>query len=346
MDLSTTYLGFRLPHPFMPGASPLVDDLDTVRRLEDAGAVAIVMHSLFEEQVTREQLATNRFLDEPAESFAEALTYLPAPDDFALGPEEYLEQIRRIKAAVGVPVIASLNGSTEGGWLSYARLMQDAGADALELNVYYLATDFDQSGEILERRTLQMLSAVKNGVGIPVAVKLSPFYTSLSYFARRLTEYGADGLVLFNRFYQPDIDIENLEVSPTLRLSDSAELLLRLRWLAILSGRLRASLAVTGGVHSTEDAVKAIMAGADVVQVVSALLRSGPERLRLLRLDLARWLEEHQYDSLAQMKGSMNLLRCPDPAAHERANYMHILQSWRAGEGEIRQRGGSRGQSG
>ena len=330
MDLSTTYLGFELPHPFMPGASPLVDDLDTVRRLEDAGASAIVMHSLFEEQIRREQVATARFLDAPAESFAEALSYLPTPETFALGPEQYLEQLRRIKRAVRVPVIASLNGSTEGGWLSYARLLEQAGADALELNVYSLATDFDESGEILERRTLQMLAAVKHAVSIPVAVKLSPFYSSLAHFARRLDEYGADGLVLFNRFYQPDLDIEALEVAPTLRLSDPSELLLRLRWLAILSGRIRPSLAITGGVHSAVDAIKAVMAGADAVQVVSALLKNGPDRLRTLRQDLALWLEEHEYDSLAQMKGSLSLLRCPDPAAHERANYMTILQSWRA----------------
>lgn len=329
MDLSTRYLGFDLPHPLLPGASPLVDDLDLVRRLEDAGAPAIVMHSLFEEQLVREQLATARFLDTPAESTAEALSYLPTPDAFALGPEQYLEQIHRLKQTVSVPVIASLNGTTEGGWLTYARLLEQAGADALELNVYALATDFEESSEILERRTVRMLAAVKGAVHIPVAVKLSPFYTCFAHFARRLDEYGADGLVLFNRFYQPDLDVEALEVVPTLRLSDSSELLLRLRWLAILAGRLRPSLAVTGGVHTAVDAIKAVMAGADAVQVVSELLKRGPERLRNLRMEMARWLEEHEYDSLAQAKGSLSLLRCPDPAAHERANYMAILQSWK-----------------
>jgi dihydroorotate dehydrogenase (fumarate) len=328
MDLSTTYLGIRLPHPFLPGASPLVDDLDTVRRLEDAGAAALVMHSLFEEQIAREQVAVARYLDVPSDSFAEALTFLPSPDSFALGPEEYLEQIHKLKAAVSIPVIASLNGSTDGGWLGYSRLMEHAGADALELNVYALATDFDVSSEMIERRTLHMLESIKDSIGIPVAVKLSPFYTSLPYFARRLADRGADGLVLFNRFYQPDIDVETLEVSPTLRLSDSAELLLRLRWLAILSGRVETSLAVTGGVHTVLDAVKAVMAGADAIQLVSTLLRHGPEQLATLRRDLALWLEEHEYDSLEQMKGSMNLQRCPNPAAHERANYMTILQSW------------------
>jgi dihydroorotate dehydrogenase (fumarate) len=329
MDLRTRYLGFDLPHPLLPGASPLVDDLDLVRRLEDAGAPAIVMHSLFEEQLVREQVATARFLDTPAESSAEALSYLPTPDTFALGPEQYLEQIHRLKRAVGVPVIASLNGTTEGGWLTYARLLEQAGADALELNVYALATDFEESSEILERRTVRMLAAVKGAVHVPVAVKLSPFYTCFSHFARRLDEYGADGLVLFNRFYQPDLDPEALEVVPTLKLSDSSELLLRLRWLAILAGRVRPSLAVTGGVHTALDAVKAVMAGADAIQVVSELLKRGPERLATLRTELAQWLDEHGYDSLAEAKGSLSLLRCPDPAAHERANYMAILQSWK-----------------
>lgn len=328
MDLSTTYLGFRLPHPFIPGASPLVDDLDTVRRLEDAGAAALVMHSLFEEQILREQVAMARYLDVPCESFAEALTYLPSAENFALGPEEYLEHIHKLKAVVSIPVIASLNGATDGGWLGYARLIENAGADALELNVYSLATNLRDSSEMIERRTLHMLDAVRHSIGIPVAVKLSPFYTSLAYFARRLAEHGADGLVLFNRFYQPDIDIETLAVAPTLRLSDSSELLLRLRWLAILSGRVNTTLAVTGGVHSALDAVKAVMAGADAVQLVSTLLRHGPEQLSHLRRDLALWLEEHEYESLEQMKGSMNLLRCPNPGAHERANYMTILQSW------------------
>ncbi len=329
MDLSTTYLGFPLPHPFVTGASPLVDDLDMARRLEDAGAAALGMRSLFEEQITLEQMAVAHYMDAPSESSAEAMTYLPSPDAFVLGPEEYLEHIHKLKAAVSVPVIASLNGTTDGGWLGYARLMEDAGADALELNVYTLTRDFDESSETLERRTLQMLEMVKRSLGIPVAVKLGPFYSSFACFARRLTEHGADGLVLFNRFYQPDIDVETLEVVPLLRLSDSSELLLRLRWLAILSGRIEASLAVTGGVHTALDAVKAVMAGADAVQVVSTLLRHGPEQLTSLRRDLALWLEEHEYDSLAQMKGSMNLLRCSNPAAHERVHVMTILQSWR-----------------
>ncbi len=328
MDLSTTYLGFKLPHPFMPGASPLVDDLDTVRRLEDAGAAAITMHSLFEEQITGEELALNRSLELPAESFAEATSYLPEPPDFTLGPEEYLEQLRRIKAAVGIPVIGSLNGATAGGWLRYARLLEQAGADAIELNIYELATDPGKPGAAVEDRLLEVLKAVNASVKVPVAVKLSPFFSSLSHLARRLDEAGAGGLVLFNRFYQADIDVEALEAVRTLRLSDPTELLLRQRWLAILSGRLRASLAVTGGIHSALDAVKAIMVGAHAVQMVSLLLRRGPEQLAVVRDGVAAWLEEHEYESLAQMQGSMNLSHCPDPAAFERANYMHILQSW------------------
>jgi dihydroorotate dehydrogenase (fumarate) len=328
MDLSTTYLGFDLPHPLMAGAGPLADDLDTVRRLEDAGSAAIVMRSLFEEQLTGEQLATHAYLEEPSDSFAEALSYLPSPEAFALGPEEYLEQLQRIKAAVGVPLVASLNGTTRGGWLEFARLLEQAGADGLELNVYQLATDPERSAEDLEDETLAMVRAIKESIHVPVAIKLSPFYTSLAHFARRLDEAKADGLVVFNRFYQADIDVEELAVERVLHLSDSSELLLRLRWLAILSGQVRASLAVSGGVHTPGDVVKAVMSGAHAVQVVSALLRHGPEHLMTLRRQVAEWMEEHGYDSLAQMRGSMSLARCPDPSAYERANYMQILQSW------------------
>lgn len=329
MDLSTRYLGFHLDHPILPGASPLASELDSVRRLEDVGAPAIQLPSLFEEQIEREQIATTRHLDTWSHAHAEALSYFPEPEDFALGPGQYLEHLRRVKDAVGVPVVASLNGTTHGGWLEFARLIEQAGADALELNVYALATDLDESSELLERRTLQMLWAVRSAIRLPVAVKLSPFYTALAHFAQRLDDHGVDAVVLFNRFYQPDIDVETLDVNPALRLSDSSELLLRLRWLAILDGRLKASLAASGGVHTVIDVVKALMAGADVVQVVSALLKHGPGRLQLLRRELESWLVEHEYESLDQLRGSMSLQRCPDPAAHERANYVTILQSWR-----------------
>jgi dihydroorotate dehydrogenase (fumarate) len=330
MDLSTTYLGLPLPHPFMPGASPMVDDLDTVKRLEDAGAAAIVMHSLFEEQITLDQLGTIHHMEAHADSFAEALSYFPLPQDYALGPDQYLEQIRRIKAAVDLPVIASLNGITAAGWLEYAHLIEQAGATALELNVYYVATDPEDTGQAIELRLLDIVRAVKRTVRIPVAVKLSPFFSSIAHLAQELDALGVDGLVLFNRFYQPDIDVDALEAVPSLQLSESSELLLRLRWLAILCGRVRTSLAVTGGVHTYLDAIKSVMAGAQAVQMVSALLERGPEYLRSVREQTVAWMEEHEYVSLQQMQGSMSLQRSPDPAAFERANYMRVLQSWRA----------------
>ena len=329
MDLSTTYLGLKLPHPLMPGASPMVDDIDNVRRLEDAGASAIVMHSLFEEQISREQVATFVHTESHGQSFAEALTYFPSPEAFALGPEEYLEHIRKVKQAVSVPVIGSLNGFTAGGWLDYAKLIEQAGADALELNVYFLGSDPEESGVSIEERTVKMVKAVREAVRIPVAVKLSPYYTSLAQFAAQLDGAGADGLVLFNRFYQPDIDVEELQVRRQIHLSTSAELPLRLTWLALLSPKVKASLAVSGGVHTLLDVVQSVMTGAHAVQLVSCLLKRGPAHLATLKGELTQWLEEHEYHSLHQMQGSMNLEACPDPAVYERANYMLMLQSWR-----------------
>ncbi len=328
MDLSTTYCGLKLAHPFMPGASPLVNDMDNVRRLEDAGASAIVMHSLFEEQIKTEQLATAAAINNPAESFAEALSYLPEPLEFRLGPDEYLEHIRRIKEAVKLPVFGSLNGTTIGGWLRYAKLIEQAGADALELNVYELVTDDATSSLSIEDRTVQMVEEVRRTIGIPLTVKLSPFYTALPSFARRLRESGVDGLVLFNRFYQPDIDVDQLEMY-SVNLSSSSELLLRLRWLGILFDPQGISLAASGGVHTCLDAVKSIMCGASAVQMVSALLRRGPEYLATVRTETEHWLEKAEYESLSQLRGSMSLRRCPDPRAYERANYIKILQSWR-----------------
>jgi len=328
MDLSTSYLGFNLPHPFISGASPLAHDLDAVRRLEDAGAAAITMHSLFEEQLVSEQTGSMGVLDAHAESFAEALFYLPSSDAFRFGPDDYLDLLRKIKKSVSIPVIASLNGMTPGGWTGHARLMEEAGADALELNVYSPPSSIEQPGSEIEKLVLELVRDVKGSVKIPVGLKLSPFYTSLPHFARALDDLGVDGIVLFNRFYQPDIEVEKLEVNRTLHLSTSSELLPRLRWLAMLSGRLCASLAVTGGVHEPLDAVKAVMAGAHAVQLVSCLLRRGPEYLTTLRNETARWMEEHEYESLGQMRGSMSLLNCPNPGAFERANYTQILQSW------------------
>ena len=328
MNLTTKYLGFDLPHPFIVGASPMVEDLDTVRRLEDAGCSAIVMNSLFEEQIKQEQMVTFLDTEVPSESFAEALSYFPEPEQFRLGPDRYLEHLQAIKAEVDVPVIASLNGITDSGWLEYARLLEEAGADALELNVYYVATDPQETGEDVEQRTVSIVREVKQAVEIPLAVKLSPYWSSFAHVAHDIERAGANALVLFNRFYQPDIDVEDLEAVPALRLSDSSELLLRLRWLAILYGHCDVPMAVTGGVHQATDAVKALMAGASAVQMVSALLLNGPEHLGVVLEDLGDWLEEHEYDSLEQMVGSMSHRNSPDPAAFERGNYARLLQTW------------------
>ena len=333
MDLTTRYLGLKLSHPFMPGASPLADDLDVVLRLEDAGASALVMRSLFEEQIVAERYGASRSRPAPrAESTDEALAFLayaPSAGEYALASDLYLEQLMRIKQRVGIPVIASLNGTTTEGWLEYARLIQRAGADALELNFYHVATDLFEDGASVERRVLDIVAVLKESITIPLAVKLSPFYSSLPSLAKELDGLGANGLVLFNRFYQTDIDPARLATVPHIELSSSSELLLRLRWVAIMAGRLRASLAVTGGVHDPIDAVKAIMAGADVVQLVSALLKHGPAYLARIRRDFERWAEEHKYNSLAEMRGKMSLGRCPDPEAFERGQYVGTLQSWR-----------------
>lgn len=329
MDLAVSYLGLRLPHPVMAGASPLSWDLGQVRRMEDAGASAIVMQSLFEEQITRETTGTIMDMELHAESFAEALSYFPAPDEFKLGPDNYLEHIRRMKEAVKVPVIASLNGTTPMGWIEHARKIQQAGADALELNVYYLPTNPLETGEMVERRTLEIVRMVKNTVTIPVAVKLSPYFSSMAHFAKVVEGAGADALVLFNRFYQPDLDLENLDVVSSLELSGPSTLRLRVRWLAILFSHVKVPMAVSGGVHSAQDALKAVMAGASAVQMTSALLKHGPEALTAVRDGMAQWLQEHEYDSLEQARGSMSLMRCPNPAAFERANYMRVLQGWK-----------------
>ena len=329
MNLQTTYLGLNLKNPVMPGASPLVDQLDNVRRLEDAGAAAIVMHSLFEEQITREQISEFYHTESAAESFSEATSYFPRMEDYALGPDRYLEQIRKIKSMVDIPVIGSLNGTSLGGWTEQAKLIEQAGADALELNVYYIATDPDEPGTSVESRTIDILQAVKDEVKIPIAVKLSPYFSSPGHFAKQLDATGAAGLVLFNRFYQPDIDIEELEAAPRLELSNSTELRLRLRWAAILHGRIHADIAVGGGVHTVEDIVKAIMCGATVTQVVSSLLKYGPSHIGSLIQGLRHWLEDHEYESVEQMRGSMSLRNCPDPSAFERANYLRVLQLWK-----------------
>jgi dihydroorotate dehydrogenase (fumarate) len=316
LDLSTTYLGLPLKHPLMPGASPLVDDLDTVRRLEDAGAAAIVMRSLFEEQVQAAPAST-----------AELAAALPRPEDFALTPDSYFEQIRRIRAAVDLPIIGSINGTTAGEWLACARQIQEAGAAALELNFYHLPTDPAERGSDVEQRLIDLVRRVKGAVTIPVAVKLSPFYSSLPALARDLDGLHVDGLVLFNRFLQPDIDPDMLVAVPRLYAPTADELRLRVRWLAILSGRIRASLAISGGVTSAMDALKAIMAGADAVQIVTALLNHGPRHLTRMRRELEHWLEAHDYESLRQAHASVTLAASADASALARANYVSILQT-------------------
>jgi dihydroorotate dehydrogenase (fumarate) len=328
MDLTTTYLGLTLSHPFMPGASPLVDDMDVVLQLEDAGASAIVMHSLFEEQIIRQRYGYVALTRAHGDAHPEAHSYFPEPSEFALGPDRYLERLRRIKRRVDIPVIGSLNGTTTEGWLEYSRLIEQAGADALELNFYHVATDPAEDSTAVEGHLLDVVAVLRESITIPLAVKLSPSYSSLPNLAKKLEALGVSGLVLFNRFYQADIDPDDLEAVPKLQLSDSSDLLPRLRWLAILSGQFRGSLAATGGVHEPIDAVKAVMAGAHAVQIVSALLRKGPKHLACIRRGFQRWGEERGYTSITQMRGSMSLERCPDPHAFERGNYLRILQSW------------------
>lgn len=333
MDTTTSYLGFRLPHPFIAGAGPLADSVDSARRVEDAGAAAIVMRSLFEEQIQAEAMATNRALESHSESFAEASSFLVDPADFVIGPGDYLEHLQRIKSALAIPVIASLNGFTKGGWLSYSKLIEQAGADALELNVYDVATESGESAADVELRTVELVREVRRSVKIPLAVKLSPFYTALPHFAGKLEAAGADALVLFNRFFESDIDIEELAVISQMQLSDSRELLLRLRWLAILSGRLgRASLAVTGGVHTATDAIKAVMSGATAIQMVASLITQGPGHIQAVLRQMVAWMEEKEYESISQMRGSMNIARSPNPREYARGNYMRLLQTWQGAD--------------
>lgn len=328
IDLSTTYLGLKLRTPLLSSASPLAQDIPGIRCLEDAGASAIVLPSLFEEQLRLETLELDRRLSAGTESFSEALTFFPQPSEFHLGPEEYLGHIQKAKAAVDVPIIASLNGSTVGGWIQYARQIEQAGADALECNIYFIPTDTGLTGATVEHTYIEILNAVKSAVNVPVAVKLSPFFSNLANFAKRLDEEHADGLVLFNRFYQPDIDLDELEIKPNVLLSTPQALRLPLTWIGILYGRLRASLAATSGIHTAEDVLKMLMVGADVTMLCSALFRNGPYYLRDVEKGLLRWMEEHEYESVKQMRGSMSQLRCPDPSAFERAQYMRAIKSY------------------
>ena len=327
-DLSTTYLGLRLRSPVLASASPLTGDLDTLRELERHGIGAAVLPSLFEEQIEHEQVDLHELLEHQTHSFAEALTWFPELDDYNTGPDAYLEHLREAKHALSVPVIASLNGVSAGGWLRYARRCEEAGADALELNVYAIETDPDVPGTDVEERTLALVSDVRQAVSIPLAVKVGPFYTAFAHMARRLTDAGADGLVLFNRFLQPDIDLETLDLAPGLQLSTPYELRLPLRWIAILRGTVPVSLAGTTGVHDWQGLAKLLLAGADAALVASAPLRHGPVVVSSLLAGLRRWMEEREYASVEQLKGSLSRGAAPDPAAFERGNYMHALVSY------------------
>jgi dihydroorotate dehydrogenase (fumarate) len=327
-NLKTTYLGLELDNPLVASPSPLCEDIKNIVRMAEAGAAAVVLHSLFEEQITLESYDLDDNLFRGTNYFAEALSYFPDMTDYNLGPQGYLEHIRKAKEAVDIPIIGSLNGVSTGGWVSYAKEIQDAGADALELNIYYLPTDPETTGQEVEETYLNLVHNVTANLAIPVAVKLHPFFTAISHMATRLEQAGAGGLVLFNRFYQPDIDLDELVVTPNLVLSTSYELRLRLRWVAILYGHIQADMSVTGGVHTAQDALKAMMVGAKVAMLTSALLTNGIDHLAKVRLDMLNWMEEHEYESVRQMQGSMSQLSVTDPEAFERANYMKVLKSY------------------
>ena len=329
MKLATNYLGLKLRNPLVVGASPFADNLNSAIQLQDAGAAALVMRSLFEEQIDMEQKALTHLLEMPAESYSEATTYFPRYEEYQLTPDHYLRQIQQLKSALTIPVIASLNGFRPGGWTDYARRFEGAGADAVELNLYHLVTDPHIGAEEVEADMIETVRSVVSSVKIPVAVKLSAFHTAPAQFALALEEAGAAGVVVFNRFYQPDLNIEELEVQPQRKLSDPSELLMRLRWLAIMSPHVKGSLSATGGAHSAEDVIKAILAGAHTVQLVSVLLKNGPRYLSTILHGLKGWMDEHGYETVNEFRGAMNLKRCPDATAFERANYQKILQSWR-----------------
>jgi dihydroorotate dehydrogenase (fumarate) len=326
IDLSTQYLGMKLRTPLVPSASPLSQEISGIRRLEDAGASAVVLYSLFEEQLRQESLELEYHLHEGTESFAESLTFFPQASEFHLGPDGYLDLIRKAKQAVKIPVIASLNGTTVGAWTRYAREIQQAGADALECNIHYIPTDPHLSSAQVEQTYVEIVHSVKSAVTIPVAVKISPFFSNLAYMAQRLDAAGADGLVLFNRFYQPDVDLEELEIKPNVLLSTPQALRLPLTWIGILHGRVKASLAGTSGVHNGEDAIKLVMVGASVTMLCSSLLRNGINHIRAVESGMKEWMEKHGYESVSQMQGSMSQLHCPDPGAFERAQYMRAVK--------------------
>ena len=328
MDMTTTYLGLKLANPLVPSASPLSHNIDMAKRLEDAGAAAIIMYSLFEEQISTDEENLDHLLHRQDIGHAEAHSYLPVHEAYKTQLEDYIENLMALKAALSIPVIASLNGTSMSGWVEHGKHLQAAGADALELNVYYIAADIEQEGTKVEDRYVSILKELKKHVSIPINMKLSPQFSSVGHFVKQLETVGVDGVSLFNRFYQPDIDLETLQVTPTLKLSSSTEALLAMRWIAILFGRVGISLAATGGVHTSADAIKILLAGADVVHMCSALLQHGPERLSEVLDGIRMWMEENEYDSVEQLKGSVSQIHAENPAAFERANYMKVLQSF------------------
>ncbi len=328
IDLTTKYLGMTLKNPLVVSASPLSEELGNIQRMEDAGAAAVVLPSLFEEQIHVESNTLDQFLSQGTESFAESLSYMPNMAGYHLGPDGYLEHLRRTKQSVKIPVIGSLNGVSTGGWVGYAKKIEEAGADALELNIYFVSTDPDMTGAQVEQNYVDLVAQVRASIRIPVAVKIGPYFSSLPNMAKRLSQAGADALVLFNRFYQPDFDLENLEVVPNLILSTPHELLLRLNWVAILYGKISADMAVTGGVHTGVDVLKSMMAGARVAMMTSALLRNGIGHLATVQTELRKWMEEHEYESIHQMQGSLSQRAVADPSAFQRANYVKVLSSY------------------
>ena len=329
IDLTTTYLGLQLKNPLVASASPLSKDIDKARKLEEAGIAAIVMYSLFEEQIIHESLELDHYLTRGTDSFAEAMTYLPDGGMYAVGPEKYLNQVAGLKKALNIPVIGSLNGVSKGGWTNYARQIQEAGADALELNLYYIPTDPDLTAQELENAQVELVAQVKSAISIPLAVKLSPYITALPNFVRKIVEAGANGIVLFNRFYQPDFDLNELEIVHSLDLSTSAELRLPLRWISILHGKLNTDFALTSGVHTANDVLKSMMAGAKVAMMASNLLHNGNQVIPSILNELETWMKEREYVSINQMQGSMSQKSVKEPAAFERANYMKVLNSFR-----------------
>lgn len=328
MDLTTTYMGLTLRSPLIPSASPLSESIDHIQRMAEAGAAAVVMHSLFEEQLQLERYELHHHLTHGTESFPEALTYFPALSNFRVGPEDYLNHIRQAKEKTDIPIIASLNGCSVGGWTDYAQQIEQAGADALELNIYDVPTDANLPGEQIEQTYIDILKTVKAIATIPVAIKLSPYFTNMANMVKQLDQAGADALVLFNRFYQPDINLETLEVEPHVLLSTPQAMRLPLRWIAILHSHVRASLAATSGIHSGRDVLKMLMAGADATMLCSVLLRHGIDQIRVIEQDMCQWMEEHEYESVRQLQGSMSQQHCPHPSAFERAQYMRSLQSY------------------